>query len=784
MRESYLILPVVCGLLAPCAAAAAPAEGAVAEGAEAAETAEATEAPTTGISDIIVTAERRSASINQVPMSITAQTGEQLRQAGIVAVTDLPKIVPSLTISQSPYGTPVYTLRGVGYYDTSIAASSAVAIYLDEVPIPFAIEATGVLHDLERVEVLKGPQGTLFGQNTTGGALNFISAKPTSDLHYGADVSFGRFNDFVGSAYISGPLSNTLTARLSLKTNQSGPWQRSSTRDDELGSKRLTQGRLSLSWEPTENLKLDLAASGWINKSDVPAIQYVLARPSVARVPSPVLTYPFVPTNARDADWDPDQPFRDDNRFGMISLRAELQVADDIQLTSITAYNHFKLENRNDLDGTPFVGNQNLTTGKAHTFYQELRANGTTGNLIWQMGVNFQEDYAFENRAIKVPASTPALGPGFTEYDYGDSQKPTTKAVFGQAEWKFSDQLSVQGGIRYTDSKRVYRYCQQAPNAAIAALYKANSDRLRIAQGLTPSAVINPGDCVTLGADYLPVADYRATLSEDNVSWKVGANWRPSNRILFYANLSRGYKAGSFPQLSASTILQLAPVTQEKVLASEVGFKAGTVDRTLQVNGAIFHYDYRNKQFLGTIADPLGVLGSLRALVNIPRSRLNGAELQIQWQPFEGLTLSGNGTYIDAKVNRTYVNRDALGNTFDFNGLAFPLTPKWSGDADAEYRFPLSSSLEGFVGAHANYSRRNMAAFASPTDPRTPRFLLPSRTLIDLRAGIETDRWRASIWARNITNDYYWTSVFASIDTIGRTPGMPSTYGFDISYRF
>jgi len=169
------------------------------------------------VGDIIVTTNKRQQSVNAVGMSITAASSDQLAARGILNVTNLPKLVPGLTVQQSAFNSTSYTLRGIGFFNSELASPPAVSIYVDEIPVSFPSMTRFVAIDLERVEVLKGPQGTLYGQNSTGGAVNYIAAKPTSTLTGEADVSYGRFNTVDFARFISGPLADGVKARLAVK---------------------------------------------------------------------------------------------------------------------------------------------------------------------------------------------------------------------------------------------------------------------------------------------------------------------------------------------------------------------------------------------------------------------------------------------------------------------------------------------------------------------------------------------------------------------------------------
>ena len=246
--------------------------------------------------EIVVTAQKRSERLSDVPLSITAATGAQLVKQGINNPADLTKIVPGFTYQQSAVGVPIYAIRGIGFYNTFLGVTPTVTVYLDQVPLPYSVMAAGAGLDLERVEVLKGPQGTLFGQNSTGGAISYIAAKPTRELHAGFNVTYGRFNQLDVDGFVSGPLSNTLSARLFVRNETRGNWQRSDSRygapvtisptllprlDDTLGKRSFRAARFLLDWAPSDRLKFELGLNGWRDTSDTQAQQFQEYVPSI-----------------------------------------------------------------------------------------------------------------------------------------------------------------------------------------------------------------------------------------------------------------------------------------------------------------------------------------------------------------------------------------------------------------------------------------------------------------------------------------------------------------------
>lgn len=358
-RRGRAAWALVSASVLPFAALSAQAQ-AQAQDARPAEAASSPTAPNeTG--DIIVTAQRRNQTLTQVGLSITAVDGETLAERNITQAEDLAKLVPGLSVSDSGFSTPIYTLRGVGVNEPSAGSSSSVAVYVDEVPLAYPVLTQGAAFDLQRVEVLKGPQGTLYGQNSTGGAINYIANKPTNTFEAGVTGTIGRFTRGQVEGYVSGPISDTLKARVAGRFAFGDDWQRSITRQDGLGRIENYTGRAIVEWQPSSAFRATLNVNGWVDKSDTAAAQLVAVFPgTLARVDrgivvvdaagAPVIganglvvTRPaLLPgNNARNADWDPGVALTRDDRFVQGSLRLDLDLADRVTLTSITSYADF-----------------------------------------------------------------------------------------------------------------------------------------------------------------------------------------------------------------------------------------------------------------------------------------------------------------------------------------------------------------------------------------------------------------------------------------------------------
>ncbi|AEG51456.1 TonB-dependent receptor [Sphingobium chlorophenolicum L-1] len=737
--------------------------------------------------DIVVTASKRAESINSVPMSITAASGDQLIRQGVTGPADLAKIVPGFSFVPTPNGTTVFSLRGVGFNDPSIGARPTVSVYVDEAPLPFTVMTVGAQLDVERVEVLKGPQGTLFGSNATGGAVNYVAAKPTDEFHAGIDASYGRFNTVDLQGYLSGPITDTLGVRVSGRIQRSDDWQKSYTRHDTNGAQNVRYGRILLDWKPTDKLTATLNVNGFKDRSETAAQQLtairLLAPSQVANVPW-IANYPLAPENARSADWNPGVDYRRNNRMYQIVGRLDYELSDAFTLTSLTAWSDYHQRQNVDSDGTSYSTWNISNRGTASSFSQELRLSGDFGPAKFILGGNYSRDKTFEEATTDNTQATSAytLGAFGVQGLTGvrTAQKFKNYAVFGNVDFDLTSNITLHAGARYTKSDLDYTACVRAIGSSIPAFMNYfNSSRAGL--GLAPLTLADfQNECVTVDANFRPGA-FTSSLNEDNVSWRFGLDYKVSADTLLYANISRGFKGGSAPTGSPLLLSALRAITQEQVTAYEAGFKASVINRALQVNGAVFYYDYLDKQLRGRIASGSPFFGPQQATVNIPESRVTGAELQVIARPVEGLNVTVGGTYLKSKVRGSFQNYTILGALAEFGGESFPFTPEWQLVSDAEYEFPVNNNLKGFVGAAATYRTKTFAGFGED-----PLLKIDGYALADLRAGIaaDDDSWRLTAFVQNVGNKYYWFNVDKVTDTVRRLAGMPRTYGVRLSYRY
>jgi len=751
------------------------------------------QADTESFGEIVVTVQKRDENLSDVPLSVTAASAETLSDYGITEVSQLEKLVPGFTYQLSTFGVPVYTLRGVGFYERSVGSSPAVSIYTDQVPLTYAVMTTGVSLDLQRVEVLKGPQGTLFGQNATGGAINYIAARPTEEFAFGGDISVGNFGAVDTNAYISGPLSDTARARLSVRRNVQDEWQNSLTRNDENGAKDFTSGRLLVDWDPIPALSFQLSLAAWSDQSDTQTGQFLAFRPSRAcnagGLPAPcaALTgnpqgYPVPPTEARASDWDPGRNLERDDQFRQVSLRADWRINESLTLTSLTAQTDFDQTMPIDPDGTNYKDYSNIIQGDIALTFQELRLSGEVGDKAqWMIGVNYQDEHADELLNLDFAATNASVGPFlYQRAIFVNLQSSETTGVFGSLDYNLTDAVTARASARYTTYERNFEGGMRDPGDGVfAAGFTFLSDVVLAG----PPLVIPAGGYVTLTSPTNPAPvtnGVRNTLDEDNVSFRVGLDWEPTEDTLLYANVARGYKSGSFPTIPGVFASQYRPVTQESLVAYEAGVKTLLADGMVRLNAAAFYYNYEDKQILGTTLFP--VFGPLPILVNIPESHIQGLEFDAALRPVTGLELTVGATYVDSEIDVNPADaRDPFGTPTSFVGEAFPSTPEWQFVAGANYEFPVGETLQGFAGANYSYRTKTNATLGED-----PLHVIDAYGLLDLRAGVGAadGSWRFAIWGRNVTDEYYWNNVARAIDTVTRYAGMPTTYGVSLTFRY
>ena len=733
--------------------------------------------------EIVVTAQKRKQGINDVPIAISAFTGAKLADAGVKSIENLSDITPGLTISNTAAtGVPVYTIRGIGFSDYSTSASSTVGVYTDEVALPYAVMTRGVFFDTGQVEVLKGPQGDLYGRNSTAGQINVNSARPTDTLHEGISADVSNWGETSVEGFISGPLGQGLKARLAAKVEEGGAWQKSITRPgDKLGNKNAVAVRGSLEWQASPTLDVFVTGHYILDKSDNQAPtaydgaligQSTLFLPVVTTSPAGSPSIDFSTGNNRLADWTNDslKPRRDNKLTGfMVKANLDLGAA---TLSSVTGYDYFQRAEANTWDG--WIGNdsKNINTTRIGVFSEELRlASKDKGPLSWIVGGYYSHDVMHENYNYFMQQSFYALALGIQTLDTRYDQTTTSVAGFAHAEYKLGDGWRALGGFRYTHEKRSWSGCT----------YDSGDGTLASFEGLAPGACGTFDDIVG-SPGYGTFSVFSDTISTNRAMWKLGID-KKVGRSLYYATVSTGFKSGGFSGINTNLQSQLLPYQPESVTAYEVGTKLSLPHAGISLNASAFWYDYKDKQETNYVNT---FVGALAQLTNVPRSRIRGFELDGHWQATPELSFSASTTFLDAKVtnwpNAGVVNASNVAVPTNLAGARLANAPRWQSNAAVTYEAPVSAALRGFVTADVE-----QRAFYSGDILALDGFTgVPGYALVGARIGVkgEADKWQVSLWVRNLADRYYYTSAILGNGIFARMNGMPRTFGLSGRVNF
>ncbi|MET0657545.1 MAG: TonB-dependent receptor [Steroidobacteraceae bacterium] len=748
------------------------------------------------LEEVLVTAQKREQSANDIPITISTYTGDHLDDIGITDTRDLDKLVPGFTVGESGFGTPIYTMRGVGFNERTLTAQPTVSVYTDEFNLPYGLNTKGPLLDVARIEVLKGPQGILYGRNTTGGAINYIANKPTNEFDAGTRVSYGRYETLDAEGFISGPFSDVVSGRAAVRViNSDKGDQKSNTRSgDRLGKKDMLAYRGQLQFTPSDTFLVRATVDGWEDNGEPRAPQPIAIVPQVAaNLPFTLHpTYPIVgidEDNPRVADWPgpgtglpTDIDWENNDSQVLAGLRTEWDINDEVKLTALASYIDLEINEATPSGGLSYQHNDQEVVADMETKAFELRFSGAWGaddQIEWLLGMTYSKDTADSQRTQRLGQNT-SLVDNITgthnQFSDRNSQNDETDieqwGVFVNTSWKFRPDFTLHLGARYTEQKQDYYTCNFEPSGTTAGS-QTNGISLANLLGATKD------QCFALDDNLQPGA-FSDSLDEDNVSYRIALDWHATEDTLLYISYARGYKAGGFPSPAASRQLQYAPVTQEKVMALEVGAKSFLFDRQIQANIALYDYDYDDKQLFTKVLDPL--FGPLGIIDNAPKSKVQGVDLEVRYAPtwLSGLVLGVNAAYVDTEV-KEFFGLDNQGAPTDFSGRPFNFAPKRQYTLTLDYEHSVSSSLLGFVSADYNHSSHTNASLEGD-----PLYELGSYGLLGARIGVKADdgKWSGMLWGRNLTDDFKATGILSNGDVLSRWNTEGRTYGVTLEYNF
>ena len=774
-------------------------------------------ADSTTVGEITVTARRREETVQDVPLAVSVVAGDKVDATGAFNVGRLQQLAPTLQYySSNPRNTAV-NIRGLGvpFGLTSDGFEQGVGFYVDDVYYARVASATLDFLDVSRIEVLRGPQGTLYGKNTTAGAVNITTNQPTFDFEAKAEVSFGNLDFKQAKAAVSGPLSDTLAARFAVSTTtRRGTIYNVTSRQWVNGQDNLGL-RGQVLYRPNDDLAITLAAD--YNKQDAECCAQIFVRTGATQRPlnrqyaalAAAQGYTVVSTNPFDRLTDVDANLNAGNEIGGASVRVVWNLGPGT-LTSVTAWRYWdwKPENDRDFLGLPIV-TKSQNPSQQDQYSQELRYNYGSERLDVVVGAfAFKQRIDTQGTEQHGPASsrwninpTSALANDPTVLDglvARNTQflKNTSFALFGQASWKVNDRFTIQPGVRLNYDKKEGYYERLVFDGQGLPVLFSQTDARKVAQrGVFAPQVSAP------------------EFSDWNFSYDLTASYAFAREIRGYATYAKTFKTGGINQNGLPTdaagnpILAAGSIKPEDVDHFEAGLKTQFWDRRATLNLAAYRTDIKDYQ--ATVTN--GQLGVLRGyLANAGKVRSQGFEFDFSVQPSERFTAYVNGAYVDATY-RKFVDAPcppelsggttvAAGQTpsapgtpgglspanCDISGQRLPGVSKWSFSFGAEANFPstfLGREGEVYLGYDGSY-RSNFSSNASPSIYTW----VDGYSLSNFRVGFRTPEGiNVFGWVRNAFDEKYFEQLAvgpSNTGLIAGQPGDPRTYGLTLKAAF
>ncbi|MCW3838286.1 TonB-dependent receptor [Sphingomonas canadensis] len=729
--------------------------------------------------EIVVTAQFRDQNLQDTPLAITAMTGDQLEARGQNSVADIAGQAPNVSLEkgegQRGSGLIAY-IRGIGQYNSAPFYEPGVGTYVDDVYIASMTGALFKLLDLDRVEVLRGPQGTLAGKNSVGGAIKLFSLKPKGDGSGYAEVTYGSFDRIEGRAAGDFALTDNMFVRINVAAKKEdgyvtrldygclnpasgfpqlvGPGD--GCKAGTAGGESYVAGRAALRWLPAENIEINISGDYTAERND-PGADMLAAITNQANVPPTAVAgiaidsrfatggtytsyadfcnrlayggtgaYCFDPTNKADI-WG-------------IQGSVDVDLSDHFSVKAITSYRSFATYAPNDSDGTP-IPLSNLQVGyHGNQFSQELRLNGEVAdNLLFTLGGYYLRSFVNGDQRVDIQYIN------FLFFNDDDTTSKS-KAGYAQVVWDPIPQLHLTGGLRYTKETKDYVFYRTEPNGASTPI-----------PGLYGLQGIYRGNSW----------DYRG-----NISFDV------NDDVMIYAQYATGFKGGGtngqpfFPD-------QVYPFGPERIGTWEGGVKMSLLDRRLTLNSAVFYSDYTDIQLQALTCPPPSTPAPCAGPQNVGSAHIKGFEIELAAEPVDGLNIDATLAHLDFDY---YAINNVPTMTLDMRA---PFTPEWKASFGAQYKIPLG-------GGAGSITPRIDVTYQSDlyTDPVNTAFnRIAGRTLANARLTWDNpDRnWQLALEVTNLTDKYYYSNYIDNTTFTGSTygyPGAPRRWALSVKRTF
>lgn len=720
------------------------------------------------LGEIVITAQKRETNIQKTAIAISAVSGDALRTQQVVDVQGLAQSLPNVNFGQTT-GNARIAIRGVGLDNISLGNEGRVAYHVDGVYVSRPAAALASFYDVERVEVLRGPQGTLYGRNATGGAVNVISASPTNSLSGYVDATYGSHNLRKLEAAVGGPVADGLSARLSFQVVERDGYGENLTYGVDVDDQSTRAIRAQLRFRPNDDIDIKLSGDYFTQDDRAYILHYlgVGSIPTPATATTPALTGAIprglrvggtVPNNPRDSTSDIN-PFNE-REFANLTANVRIDLG-AVDLYSITGYRRSRFHTQSDLDVTSAPISVYDQIDRSSTISQELRlAGGFGGSSEWMIGgYYFEESYFGGNRIPLDPLVTGSNVPGtpsaaptrLRQGIYGMGNQDTKAyAVFGNAKIPLLDGLAIRLGARYSSERK-----------------SVDEERfLDLVTSYPPFVGFFPP---------LPPGGVRGQQSQSYSSFtpSLTVEYQALDRLFLYATYARGFKSGGF------NLGQLQPpFAPEKITDYEVGVRADWLGGRLRTNVSAFYYDYTNLQVSQ-------VLGATIFIQNAASATIYGIEAELSATPVRNLRLNANISLLKSQYEE-FSSVDparALLGRLDLSGNDLTQSPRYTFNFDATYSIPTSIG-EFTLRGDARFVDRTYFTFYNLDHTSQPAYSQFNAFLT-----YEHDNGvSARLFVRNLANKRIISSEFVGTGLVGfpivGSFEPPRTYGVTLGYRF
>ena len=776
------------------------------------------------IENIIVTAQKREQSLQDVPIVVTAVSEQLLQDTGVKDIKDLTVLTPGLTVtSTSSEASTTARVRGIGTVGDNPGLESSVGVVIDGVYRPRNGVGFGDLGELERIEVLKGPQGTLFGKNTSAGVINIVTKRPTQEFSSQVEVTAGNYGTLEGSASINGGLREGVAARLYVGARERdgfldvrrGAGPRTETQDND---RDVATVRGQLLFEPSDDLDIrlvgdyserDESCCGGVQTINGPAAAAINAISGGRGV------NPQADAFDREVYLNRSTEQQIEDLGGSAEINYDFDALGGATLTSVTAYRTWESVNAQDVDFTTAdIWHRDPNGNQATEFKQisqEFRVAGETDMLSWLAGAFYaQEDlesrqqlqygsqYATYILALTGGALSPVLpfvaAPGAYPLNAGSrdlhEQESKTWALFTNNSIRFTDALELTLGVRYTNEEKDLDTLYSNTHSGQGCQTLRNN--FAVVPVAARTAVYGIGCAAFTDPIYANLTNSQ-TLEENEVSGTAKLAFRFTDEVMSYLSFARGYKAGGFnldrvrtgssafnpgtPGVGVGAALDTS-FDEELVDSYEVGVKTQWFGNSLLLNASVFYQDYTDFQ--------LNTFDGVQFLVtSVDQVTSEGVDLDVVWfTPLEQLSIQGGATYAKTEIDDpvALANPGLFAQNRENDRLSF--APEWSASLSATFEQPLGAELMWRTNVGAKYTSEYNTG-----SNLVPQKMQDALTLVNARTGLgaEDESWMLEVWAQNLTDEEYYQVVFdAPLQTgsFNAFLGAPRTYGLTARFKF